>query len=348
MARADLLLKLVQSGSNGDRELFRKVVQSVIAEERGKQHHVLATELEQILTQFPLEPSSNKHPLNGNGASRIDDKIRQFLLENYPQVQLNDLLLDYKVRESAMELILEHQRADLLRSYNLEPRHRVLLVGEPGNGKTSLAEAIAAELMLPFFTVRYEGIIGSYLGETASRLSKMFEYIVTRECVLFFDEFDAIGKERGDEHETGEIKRVVNSLLLQVDKLPSYVVVVAATNHPELLDRAVWRRFQLRLELKKPGKSEIETYLRRFESRLNMPLQTKIPALAEKLIGVSYADLAEFTLDIRRKFVMALPDAEMKKIVPQVLDQFISRLKIRAHESKETLNLSKANPPSKN
>lgn len=347
MARADLLLKLVQSGSNGDRELFRKVVQSVIAEERGKQHHVLATELEQILIQFPIEPTNGKHYVNGNGATRIDEKIRQFLLENHPQINLDGLFLEERVRGAALEMVKEHQRADLLRSYNLEPRHRMLLIGEPGNGKTSLAEAIATELMLPFFTVRYEGIIGSYLGETASRLSKMFEYIVTRECVLFFDEFDAIGKERGDEHETGEIKRVVNSLLLQVDKLPSYVIVVAATNHPELLDRAVWRRFQLRLELKKPGKSEIEAYLCRFEARSGTSLQTKIPVLAEKLNGISYADLAEFTLDIRRKFVLALPNAEMKKIVPLVLDQFASRLNIRAHESQEAPRLPKTNSRSK-
>src|SRR3712207_6872521 len=95
-------------------------------------------------------------------------------------------------------------------------------------------------------------MIGSYLGETAGRLKRVFEYARTTPCVLFFDEFDTIGKERGDVHETGEIKRVVSSLLLQIDALPSYVTVVVASNHPELLDRAVWRRFQLRLYLPPP------------------------------------------------------------------------------------------------
>lgn len=97
-------------------------------------------------------------------------------------------------------------RADLLRSYGLEPRNKILLIGPPGNGKTSLAEAIAEALMVPLITVRYDTIIGAYLGETASRLSKLFEYASTRQCVLFFDEFDTIGKERGDQTETGEIK----------------------------------------------------------------------------------------------------------------------------------------------
>ena len=106
--------------------------------------------------------------------------------------------------------------------------------------------------------MRYESVIASYLGETAVRLSRLFDQVRTRRCVLFFDEFDVVGKERRDVHETGEIKRVVSSLLLQIDDLPSHVVVVTATNHPELLDRAVWRRFQLRLNLPAPTLSLAE------------------------------------------------------------------------------------------
>ena len=101
-----------------------------------------------------------------------------------------------------------------------------MLEGAPGNGKTSLAEAIAAETMVPFYSVRYEGIVSSFLGETASRLDHVFEFARTRRCLLFFDEFDTIAKERADTHETGEIKRVVSTLLLQIDRLPSHVIVV--------------------------------------------------------------------------------------------------------------------------
>ena len=158
---------------------------------------------------------------------------------------------------AATQLIEEQQRASLLRSHSFEPRHRVLLVGPPGNGKTSLAEAIAESLAVPLFIVRYEAMIGSFLGETAGRLKRVFDYARTTPCVLFFDEFDAVGKERGDTHETGEIKRVVTSLLMQIDELPSYVVVIAATNHAELLDRAVWRRFELRLSLPAPTEKQL-------------------------------------------------------------------------------------------
>lgn len=160
------------------------------------------------------------------------------------------------------ELVAEQHRADLLRSYNLEPRHRILLAGPPGNGKTTLAEALANALCVPMVVVRYGAVIGSYLGETAQRIARVFEEARLRHCVLFFDEFDAVGKGRGDHHETGELKRVVSSLLLQIDALPSTMVVVTATNHPELLDHAIWRRFQVCVELLAPKRGQIEKWFR--------------------------------------------------------------------------------------
>ena len=174
-----------------------------------------------------------------------------------PRRRLEDLVLSDANRAACRDLIEEQRRASILRAHSLEPRHRVLLVGPPGNGKTTLAEAIAEALSVPFIVVRYETMIGSYLGETANRLKRVIDYARTNPGVLFFDEFDAVAKERGDSHETGEIKRVVTSLLMQVDGLPSYTVTVAATNHPELLDRAVWRRFQLRLSLDAPTERDL-------------------------------------------------------------------------------------------
>jgi AAA+ superfamily predicted ATPase len=219
-------------------------------------------------------------------------------------------------------LVEEQHRADLLRSHGIEPRNRILLVGEPGNGKTSLAEALAGELAVPLLVVRYEAIVGSYLGETAVRLARLFDRVRARRCVLFFDEFDAIGKERGDKHETGEIKRVVSSLLLNVDALPSYVVTVAATNHPELLDRAIWRRFQLRLELPKPTAREIKEWLARFEAALgtNLGLQAKV--VADRLKGLSYAELDELCTDMQRRIVLAGPAPDLKKVVSSRLAQW--------------------------
>lgn len=219
-------------------------------------------------------------------------------------------------------------RVDLLRSHSLEPRHRVFLAGPPGNGKTSLAEAIAGALSLPLFAVRYEGVIGSFLGETAQRLSRVFELVRTRQCVLFFDEFDAIGKERGDEHETGEVKRVVSSLLLQMDALPSYVVVVMASNHPELLDRAVWRRFQLRLEVPAPTLSDVVEWFQRFERDAGLRLPVDHERLAKDLKGASYSELQDFALGVLRRKVLSDPSGDLKNIVQDQLNRYQSRFAV--------------------
>jgi SpoVK/Ycf46/Vps4 family AAA+-type ATPase len=223
-------------------------------------------------------------------------------------------------------LIEEQQRSSLLRAHGLDPRHRLLLVGPPGNGKTSLAEAIAEALAVPFFVVRYEAMIGSYLGETATRLKRVFDYVRTTPCVLFFDEFDAVGKERGDIHETGEIKRVVTSLLIHVDELPSYAVVIAATNHSEMLDRAVWRRFQLRLGLPAPGVKELTEYFERFLASFEKRPGVSGATIAKRLGAISYSEAEEFTLDVRRRDVMTMQEHPLKKTIEEQLKLWEQRV----------------------
>ena len=209
-----------------------------------------------------------------------------------------------------------------------------MLVGPPGNGKTTLAEAIANALSVPLVVVRYEAVIASFLGETAQRISQVFEHARSRHCVLFFDEFDSVGKERGDLHETGEIKRVVSSLLLQIDILPSYVVVITASNHPELLDRAVWRRFQVRLELSPPTQVQIEDWFKRFEKRTKHSLGLPKRSLAKKLYGLSYGEVEDFGTDVLRGIILDQPDNDVKKITERCLNEWQKRFTLK--ESKYT------------
>lgn len=321
MARSDLLVNLVRGASRQDSSLVRRSVEALVAEERAKQHHVLADRLEEVMHTMPMKPS--------NASAPPVDRVQGLFHERIPRVDFERLILPSDVITACSELIEEHHRAELLRSYGLEPRNRVLLVGPPGNGKTSLAEAVAGALMVPLIVVRYEGIIGSFLGETASRLQHVFDYARTRQCVLFFDEFDTVGKERGDTHETGEIKRVVSSLLMQIDDLPSHVVVVTATNHPELLDRAVWRRFQLRLVLPRPTFEQTVQWLERFEESLGERLGVPLAATAERLGKSNFAELEEFATDIRRRYILAMPGANLKRIVATRLDHWDARFRLR-------------------
>lgn len=319
MPRADLIVSLVKAGSEGDQKLFRSTVEAMAAEERAKRHHQLADRLVANLSSL----NGRQRPAEITRAA--DGGHGGLLLEIEPRRSYDSLILDAEVRATLVELTEEQHRRDLLRSYGLEPRHRILLSGPPGNGKTSIAEAIATELMLPLLVVRYEAVIGSFLGETSGRLKRLFDYARTHECVLFFDEFDTLGKERGDTHETGEIKRVVSSLLLQIDALPSHVIVVTATNHAELLDRAVWRRFQVRLTVPPPSASQKEEWFAQFQVRVGMALGITPKTLAKKLDVASFSELEQFCEDIYRRYVLTLPNSDLKAIVSERLRQWQHR-----------------------
>ena len=309
MARSDLIISLAKAANSGDRQAARKATESLIAEERAKKHTTLARRLNETLSGYQ----------NGRKPVSEDNRASDLLIKTEPDRCLSSLILNDQVNKECQTLIEEQHRADLLRSYNLEPRNRMLVQGPPGNGKTSLAEAIAYELFLPLYTVRYEGLIGSYLGETSGRLARMFEFVRTQQCVLFIDEFDTIGKERGDENETGEIKRVVSSLLLQIDQLPSHVVVIVASNHPELLDRAVWRRFQLKLTLHKPTRAQLAGWFEHLlEETEEKPGYTP-GSLAKYLYGLSFAEVEDFWMDVKRTWVLGKPSITLKQAISKRL-----------------------------
>lgn len=317
MARADLLLDLIKNSATGNRYQFKKIVEAIIAEEREKQHLQLADKIQQELDA--MVKASEKEAQDGYlTSSAVMPIVNNFLHEASVKKTFDDLVLPNEVKRITMAIVEEQSRADLLRSYSLEPRHKILLVGEPGTGKTSYAEALAERLMIPLYLVRYDALIGSYLGETSMRLRQLFDFVSSRKCVLFFDEFDTIGKERGDTQELGEIKRVVSSFLMMTDNLPSYTVVIGASNHPELLDRAVWRRFQVRMAFPMPNKKAIEIWLDLFRKRYNIPLG-KYPGITEQLAGKNFGDIENFALSVMRRYVLSEPGSNFNKIVKDEL-----------------------------
>lgn len=176
---------------------------------------------------------------------------------------LADVILPEAIERECRAIVIEHQRANDLAQFRLAPRHKVLLYGPPGNGKTLLAEALAKELEVPFLPVKYAGMVESYLGSTGKNLQNIFDYAATARCVLFMDEFDGVAIDRGDSKDVGEIRRVTNQLLILLDRLPPTCMFVAATNADELLDRAIQRRFDYVLELPAPTREMREHCARR-------------------------------------------------------------------------------------
>ncbi len=320
MARSDLIINLVKAGVKGDAADVRATAEAIAADERAKKHTGVADRITRAL--------NTTKPMNGNTQSRPGLRVRDGsggIHRREPTRSINELYLEPFVRSACDELIEEQRRADVLRAHGLEPRHRILLAGPPGNGKTSLAEALAYELALPLFTVRYEAVVTSYLGETALRLKRLFDFVRTEPCVLFFDEFDAIGKERGDIHETGEIKRVVTTLLLQLDDLPSYCVLVGATNHPELLDRATWRRFEIRLNLDTPSAKQMTSY---FSDNLRIFEETPgytAKRLFEAVNPNNFSEAENFFLDVKRRIALAQGERDLRSILDERVKAFNER-----------------------
>lgn len=321
MAKSDLIVSLIRAGAVGDRTMFRSTVDALMADERAKSHHVLADRLQRAIQAVSITPPTltNVQPNQSGG--------RDTILELKPEVRLEDLVLTLPAQIEGKRLIEEHLRADVLRAHGYEPRHKVLLSGPPGNGKTSYAEAIAEALSLPLFVVRYDTLIGSFLGETNARLRKLFDFVKTQPCVLFFDEFDSIGKERGDTHETGEIKRVVSFLLMQIDQLPSYVLTIAATNHAELLDRAVWRRFQLKIAFPAPQKNELVAFLDKIMTSWPEFPKMSISTLTNRLNATSYAEARDFCQNVRRRHILGLGATKIDSVIKDELDLWAFRVK---------------------
>jgi len=241
MATGKLLRQLIKSGIEGNAEAFRTASEEVIKEERQKQHHLLANDLERLLYGRPREPNHATAPV----PVPVDRERNLPLVDiREPVRRIEDVVLGGETLSAVKEVLQEHHHRERLGGYGLRPADRLLFYGPPGCGKTLTAEVIASELGLPLAIVRVDAVVSSYLGETAANLRKVFEFAAANAAVVLFDEFDALAKERADESEHGELRRVVNAVLQMMDAYLGRSVLIAATNHEAILDLAIWRRFE--------------------------------------------------------------------------------------------------------
>jgi SpoVK/Ycf46/Vps4 family AAA+-type ATPase len=238
------IVALLQSHISGDEERFFSIATQLAAHEARQGHGKLAQELRELIDSAKGKMAT----VARRGAGPVPlaqpkGELSTFLAARYSDLRLSSMVLPPELHDRLARVLKEQRQQERLRARALSPRRKLLLVGPPGSGKTMTAAAIAGELKLPLFTILYDGLIGKLLGETAGRLRLVFDAIALQRGVYFFDEFDAIGTQRSGPNDVGEIRRVLNSFLqfLENDDGPS--LIIAATNHPELLDRALFRRF---------------------------------------------------------------------------------------------------------
>ncbi len=290
----EILQSMVGAFVRGDSEAFYKTVRSLIVEERKKDHQRLASELERILSSQEARSLSVLTPVEAPQAELPRDKeLGTFLVEWWiPARNPATLVLDAMVEEALERAVDENRRSELLRAHGLKPVSRLLFYGPPGCGKTVAAEVLATQMYLPIALVRFDAVISSYLGQTASNLKKVFDFARLRPMVLFFDEFDAIGKSREDENEHGELKRVINSFLQMLDRYKGEAIIIAATNHENMLDTALWRRFDDVVYFPKPTKSQITELLGKLLLHVGVD-GLAIPKMVSAMEGMAYSDVEQ-------------------------------------------------------
>lgn len=289
MASADQIKALLRAYVAGDNPQFLTVANQVAAREVQLGHTRLAAEIRGLIEQARArsETSVRTHPIP---IAQPKGELASLLSVSYPKLRLSDMVLPSEMRGRLERVIKEQRRASHIRSHGLWPSRKMLLIGPPGAGKTFSAAVLAGELSLPLFVVRLESLITRFMGETAAKLRVVFDNIAQVRGVYLFDEFDSIGSQRGIRNEVGEIRRVLNSFLQFIEGDESHSLVLAATNHPEILDQALFRRFDEILEYKLPDrKLRTELLKNKLASVNSASLNWKM--LTDRTEGMSQAEI---------------------------------------------------------
>ncbi len=304
-----------------DELAFRRAATEIIEEEQAKQHHALARDLQKLLIAGggTLDTGSSillpPPPKDREGDWDLAD-VKE------PDRLLSDLVLDQQLHKVLNNVITEVRSWQTLDAYGIARRQRFLLHGPPGCGKTSAAEALAAELGRPFLLVRIDAVVSSYLGETASNLRRILDYTTQVPFVVLFDEFDALGRSRDDHAEHGEMKRVVTAFLQMTDRYRGPSLLLAATNHSDLLDYALWRRFDEVFTFALPTVHQIRQLLR-LRLRTLKHQQVDVDRYAGALKGKPHAAVDKLVMDARRQAAMRnaviVTGYDFEAVLPTVL-----------------------------
>jgi SpoVK/Ycf46/Vps4 family AAA+-type ATPase len=313
MAAADQIKSLIKSFGDGDEDRFFASAMQIAASEARKGHTTFAQELKSLIEKARKNRSLSF--LDRNKTIPINQAKRDLheLIEIFqPKIKLKDMILAPSVKKSLLKLVNEQQKWEILRQHNLMPRRKLLLQGPPGCGKTMTAQAIAGELGIPVFIVRLDGLISKFMGESIAKLRLIFDAMPDHRGVYLFDEFDSIGSHRNQGQDVGEIKRILNSFLINIEKDQSNSVIIAATNMPEALDQALFRRFDDIITYPLPNKSEIIDTIKKnlfgfkFNERINYQM------LAKEAEGLNYSDIVRACEETIKEMILQ-GDNKLKK-----------------------------------
>lgn len=304
MTRADQLKSLLASHLQGEDERFMAIAMQVAAHEAKRGHTRLAAELQSVIDKGKMY--RRRSVLSIDKTSPISYKSRELaglLHITHPKARLGTMVLHQTLLKQLERVIREQQQSVKILAHGLQPRRKLLLMGPPGTGKTMTASVLAGELGLPLLQVRLDSLITKYMGETSARLRQVFDVTSQNRGLYFFDEFDAIGSQRGLTNDVGEVRRILNSFLQMIEQEKSHSLILAATNHPEILDPALFRRFDDVLCYQLPDQLNIVSIL---TSRLKSIISKRVSwkRLASNAEGLSHADVTRAADEVIKKALL--------------------------------------------
>lgn len=230
------------------------------------------------------------------------------IINDREDVSLSDVFLSDENQRSIEQLIKEHRYVEELDKYGLPVNNKVLLHGNSGCGKTTTAKAIARALGKPLLILNLSNIVCARIGETSQNIRQVFDKAGKDKAVLFLDEFDQIGKARGnDDNDVGEMKRLVNTLIQLIDYFPKNALLICATNHPEIVDIALMRRFQLKIGFELPSQEVLDSYY----DTLLMPLPAGMQKI-ERRYGISFAEAKDYALTVAKSMLIEELESQNK------------------------------------
>ncbi len=331
MASANQLKALLKSHLEGDDERFYSIALQLAAHEAKIGHGKLAKELRDLIDQAKAKRGTPIIKESGKAIpiTRPRGELAGLLSASWPKRRLSEMVLNDSLAYRLKRVIREQRQAERILAHGLSPRRKLLLVGPPGTGKTMTASVLAGELGLPLFQVRLDGLITKYMGETAAKLRQIFDATNRTRGVYFFDEFDAIGSQRGLANDVGEVRRILNSFLQMIEQDESHSLIVAATNHPEILDHALFRRFDDVLHYELPDEARIAALLKaRLQDMVIKSASWK--RLARKAAGLSYAEIVRACDEVLKTALLENQDRIRETDVRQAIEerrQIVKRLR---------------------